>query len=83
MKQGITITREYDYHGILTVRIQKRRGKLGLGEIEDLLRYGDGQKWCGHCAILLNCSEATIEGSAQFTVEEILTRNPQNYNHLL
>lgn len=72
MKQGITITREYDYHGILTVRIQKRRGKLGLGEIEDLLRYGDGQKWCGHYAILLNCSEATIEGSGY----DIFGENP-------
>lgn len=63
MKQGITITRDYDRHDTMIVRIQKRRGKLGLSEIEELLRYGSGQEWCGNYAILLNCSEATIGGS--------------------
>lgn len=33
MKQGITITRDYDRHDTMIVRIQKRRGKLGLSEI--------------------------------------------------
>lgn len=66
MKQGITITREYNYRDILTVRIQKRRGKLTLNEIEDLLRYEDRQAWCGHYAILLNCSEATLGDCGDF-----------------
>ena len=36
MKQGITITREYDHHDRPVVRILKRRGKLTLEEVSDL-----------------------------------------------
>lgn len=70
MKQGITIKREYDRHDIPIVTITKRRGKLSIQEVCDLLRYEDRGSWCGHYAILLNCSEATLGGSGYFDDEE-------------
>lgn len=74
MKRGIEITQVYiQSHTDTTrtaVKITKKRGKLTLDEIEDLLRYENGQSWCGHYIILLNCSEATLEGSSWFVEEE-------------
>ena len=62
MKQGITITRSYDIHSVPIVRIEKRRGRLTLEEVCDLLRTEDRGEWWGHYAVLLNCSESTVGG---------------------
>ena len=51
MKQGITITREYDHHDRPVVRITKRRGKLTLEEVSDLLRTEGWGEWNGYYAI--------------------------------
>ena len=69
MKQGIKITRDYDSHDRPIVRITKRRGNLTLQEVCELLRYEDRQEWCGIYAIILNCSECTLEGSG-FDINE-------------
>lgn len=69
MKRGIEMSWIYDYKDRLALQIEKKRGKLTLDEIEDLLRYEDGQKWCGHYAILLNCSEATVDGGGLYLEE--------------
>ena len=39
MKQGITIERTCDLHDRPIVRITKRRGRLSLEEVGDLLRH--------------------------------------------
>lgn len=70
MKQGITIEWTYDHRDKSIVRIIKRRGKLSLEEIGDLLRYEDGQRWCGAYAILLNCTEATVGGNGLYFDED-------------
>lgn len=62
MKRGTTIRRSYDLADRPCVRIEKKRGKLTLDEIEEILRYEDAQNWIGHYAILLNCSESTVGG---------------------
>ncbi len=69
MKQGITIDCGYHWHDRNILTVKKRRGKLSLAEIEDALRYSEGQLYCGHYAILLNCSEATIGGNGCFDDE--------------
>ena len=45
MKQGISIERTYDLHDRLVVRILKRRGRLTLEEVSDLLRLEGGGEW--------------------------------------
>ena len=70
MKRGIKIEGAYDRHDNVVVRITKSRGRLTLDEIEDALRYGDGQRWCDHYAILLNCSESTVGGNGLYDFEE-------------
>ena len=70
MKRGITIWPDRDHHDVEVVRIQKSRGKLTLSEIEDILRYEDNQRWLGHYVILLNCSEATLDGPGLFDEDE-------------
>ena len=60
MKQGISIERTYDLHDRLVVRILKRRGRLTLEEVSDLLRLEGGGEWSGWYAVLLNCTEGTI-----------------------
>lgn len=45
MKQGISIERTYDLHDRLIVRILKRRGRLTLEEVSDLLRLEGGGEW--------------------------------------
>lgn len=62
MKRGIELSWSYDYRDRPVLQIVKKRCKLTLAEIEDLLRYEDSQRWCGHYAIFLNCSEATVDG---------------------
>lgn len=66
MKRGIEISWKYDHRDKLVLQIVKKRGKLTLEEIQDLLRYGDGQRYCGHYIIFLNCSEATVGGNGLF-----------------
>ena len=46
----------------LALRIEKKRGKLTLAEIQDLLMYEESQRYCGHYTIILNCSEAAMGG---------------------
>ena len=70
MKQGITITREYDHHDRPVVRITKRRGKLTLEEVSDLLRTEGWGEWNGYYAIVLNCSEGTLGGNGLYGYEE-------------
>lgn len=70
MKQGITITREYDHHDRSVVRITKRRGKLTLEEVSDLLRTEGWGEWNGYYAIVLNCSEGTLGGNGLYGYEE-------------
>ena len=48
MKRGITVTREYDRLDKPCVVIRKKRGKLSVDEIEEILRYEDFQQWNGH-----------------------------------
>lgn len=69
MKLGITITRGYDIHSIPLVRIEKRRGRLTLEEVCDLLRTEDRGEWWGHYAVLLNCSESTVGGDGYWDDE--------------
>lgn len=70
MKRGTKIESAYDRHDTVVVRITKSRGRLTLGEIEDALRYEDSQRWCNHYAILLNCSESTVEGNGLYDLDE-------------
>lgn len=70
MKQGITITRGYDLQDRPIVRITKRRGKLTLEEVSDLLLYEGRGEWNGHYAIVLNCSESTLGGIGMYDEEE-------------
>ena len=37
MKRGISVTRDYDYHNTPCVVITKKRGKLTIPEITDIL----------------------------------------------
>ena len=41
MKRGISVTRDYDYHNTPCVVITKKRGKLTIPEITDILHYED------------------------------------------
>lgn len=69
MKRGTSISNEYDGRGQSMVRIVKRRGKLTLDEICDVLRFDGHQQWNGHYAIILNCSEATLGGNGLYLDE--------------
>lgn len=66
MKRGIEMTWIDDYRGHQALQITKKRGKLTLDEIEDLLRYQDSQRYCGQYVIILNCSEETVDGGGLF-----------------
>lgn len=70
MKRGIKIEHAYDRHDTIMVRVSKARGLLTLGEVEEALRYADGQRWCNHYAILLNCSESTVGGNGLYDLDE-------------
>ena len=70
MKRGIEMSWAYDYKGRLALRIEKKRGKLTLAEIQDLLMYEESQRYCGHYAILLNCSEAAADGGSLYLEED-------------
>lgn len=70
MKQGISIVRTYDLHDRLIVRILKRRGRLTLEEVSDLLRLEGGGEWSGWYAVLLNCTEGTIGGNGLYDSDD-------------
>lgn len=70
MKQGISIERTYDLHDRLIVRILKRRGRLTLEEVSDLLRLEGGGEWSGWYAVLLNCTEGTIGGNGLYDSDD-------------
>ena len=59
MKRGITVERKYDHNDIPCIVIKKKRGKLALDEIQDILRFED----YGQYVLFLNCSEATLGGN--------------------
>ena len=59
MKRGIEMSWVYDYMNRMGLEIKKKRSKLTLDEIEDLLRYEDGQRYCGHYAIILKIGRAS------------------------
>ena len=44
MKRGIEMTWINDYKGRQALQIVKKRGKLTLEEIQDLLMYEEGQR---------------------------------------
>ncbi len=69
MKRGTKATWNSDMHGNTVLTISKQRGKLTLDEIEEILRYEEGQRLCGRYAILLNCSEATVGGNGLWECE--------------
>lgn len=69
MKKGTSAEWGYDLHDRMVLRITKRRGKLTLDEIEDILRYDrdpNHRELNGHYAIILNCSEETCGGNGLF-----------------
>lgn len=70
MKRGIKISLQYDSMNRLCLRIEKQRGKLTLEEITELLQYEAGQQYCGHYAIMLNCSEEAIGGNGLYFEED-------------
>ena len=51
MKRGITVERKYDHNDIPCIVIKKKRGKLALDEIQDILRFEDYQQWNGQCPV--------------------------------
>ena len=70
MKRGIEMSWAYDYKDHQVLQIVKKRGKLTLEEIQDLIMYEEGQRYCGCYAILLNCSEDAIGGNGLFLEED-------------
>ena len=72
MKRGITVERKYDHNDIPCIVIKKKRGKLALDEIQDILRFEDYQQWNGQYVLFLNCSEATLGGKIQFAAVLVL-----------
>lgn len=76
MKQGITIERTCDLHDRPIVRITKRRGRLSLEEVGDLLRHEGFGEWWGHYAIVLNSTIVVlIVVLAKETVRSLERRN--------
>lgn len=71
MKRGTTIGWDNDIHDRSVVLIQKRRGRLTLEEITDILQHEDGGSWNGRYAILINCSEETLGGNGMFLGEPV------------
>lgn len=71
MKQGITITREYDHHDRPVVRITKRRGKLTLEEVSDLLRTEGWGEWNGYYHQRGGASMAALKEVAREYASEI------------
>lgn len=69
MKRGITMTWRYDHQDKTMLQIVKKRGKLTLEEIQDLIRYENHQQFCGHYVIFLNCSEETLGGNGMYLEE--------------
>ena len=55
MKRGITVVRKYDHNDIPCIVIKKKRGKLALDEIQDILRFEDYQQWNGQYVLFLKC----------------------------
>ena len=70
MKRGIELSWRYNHKDQLVLRIEKKRGKLTVAEIQDLLMYEESQRYCGHYAILLNCSEAAADGGSLYLEED-------------
>ena len=75
MKRGIIVTREYDRLDRTCVVIRKKRGKLSVNEIEEILRYEDFQQWNGYYVLLLNCTEATLGGNGCW---DLLVEQPRD-----
>lgn len=63
MKRGISVEQGCDYAGTPCFVIKKKRGKLTLEEIQDILRYENLQQWNGYYVIFLNCTDSTVEGN--------------------
>ena len=70
MKRGTSVAWGSDYRDVPVLTISNKRGKLTLSEIQDILLYEEGQKFSGHYAILLNCSEATVGGNGLWDAED-------------
>lgn len=66
MKRGIAVTREYDWHDRPCVVIRKRRGKLTLAEVKEILHFEDNHRWNGYYILPLNCTESTLGGNGCF-----------------
>ncbi len=70
MKRGIELSWRYNHKDQMVLRLEKKRGKLTLEEIQDLLMYEESRRYCGHYAILLNCSEAAADGGSLYLEED-------------
>lgn len=81
MKRGISVTRDYDYHNTPCVVITKKRGKLTIPEITDILHYEDQQRWSGRYALLLDCTEVLREYHKSRKRRESMITTGQAYRH--
>lgn len=63
MKRGICVEQGHDFFETPCLIIKKKRGKLSLDEIQDILRYENHQQWNGLYVIFLNCTESTVDGN--------------------
>lgn len=70
MKQGITIERTCDLHDRPIVRITKRRGRLSLEEVGDLLRHEGFGEWWGALRHRPQLYRVTIGGNGLFDFDE-------------
>ena len=61
--KGITLERSSDAYGNNILVIKKARGKLSIGEIEDILQYEEGGRFNGHYVIYIRATESTYGGS--------------------
>lgn len=59
-----------DIYGKEVLRVEKKRGKITLSELEDLLRYEPRGILQGQWVIVLNCIESTCDGTGWHGDEE-------------
>ena len=61
MASGVTIERIDDERGY-KILIKKKKGKLSISEIQNLILYESGSNFHGHYAMVLNCSDDAAGG---------------------
>lgn len=63
MARGITVKRYQDTYGQDVLLVEKKRGKLNLDEVEDLLRYSERGMRQGCYVMIIRATESTCEGA--------------------